>query len=225
VKSFVNRILLSGKALAKRMLIPVLNRRFSKGIEGFSSPYKLHLGCGYHRLAGWVNIDFIDTPAVDLKWNLSLPVPLNDNSCRFIFHEHVLEHFELERGEQLLRECYRLLADEGVLRIAMPCLEKTVDEYLTGEWRAAAENTRHMPEVRSGAEYMNVIFRHWGHQWIYDETELKRVLKGIGFDRISVLQIGQSAHPELQDLECRTDSHLIVEAIKASGVSTLDVDK
>jgi predicted SAM-dependent methyltransferase len=216
VRSFVNRILLLGKALAKRMLIPVLNRRFTKGIASFSSPYKLHLGCGYHRLTGWVNIDFIDTPAVDLKWNLSLPIPLGDSSCSFIFHEHVLEHFELERGEELLQECYRLLKQGGVLRIAMPCLKKTVDEYLTGDWQEAIENTRHMPAVRSGAEYMNVIFRHWGHKWIYDETELKRVLEGVGFDSFSVSQMGQSVHAELQGLECRTDSHLIIEATKTN---------
>jgi len=54
---------------------------------------------------------------VDVWWNLGQPIPLPDGSCRYIFQEHVLEHFVLPRGLLLLNECHRLLGPGGVYRV------------------------------------------------------------------------------------------------------------
>ncbi len=208
-----NRLRHSAKAAAKRLVMPLLETRFRHGIRPFAAPYSLHLGCGSHHLDGWVNIDFIESPAVDLWWNLGLPLPLPDASCRFIFHEHVLEHFELSRGLELLRECRRLLAPGGLLRVAMPSLDDMLEKCANGEWET--HGSAHMPEVETRAEYLNILFRYWGHRWIYDHDELRRRLREAGFRDIADQELRQSTHMELRGIEYRDNSLLICEATKA----------
>ncbi len=200
------------RQIAKALVLPLLAQRFRRSMAAHQKPYLLHLGCGYNKLDGWVNIDFISTSAVDVSWNLGQPIPLADESCSFIFHEHVLEHFELERGLALLKECHRLLKKGGVLRVAMPCLDTMVTAYNDGNWEV--KESAHMPEVKTGAEYMNVLFRNWGHQWIYNQAELERRLKEVGFQIMQRRQSGESDYHPLQSLECRIDSDLVVEAVK-----------
>lgn len=43
-----------------------------------------------------------------------------DNTFDFIYSEHVLEHFFLDEACDLLKECYRILKPNGVIRIIVP---------------------------------------------------------------------------------------------------------
>jgi predicted SAM-dependent methyltransferase len=198
----------------KALALPPLRARFRRDIRLFTAPYRLHLGCGSYRLQGWVNIDFIHSPAVDVWWNLGWPIPLPDGSCRYIFHEHVLEHFELWRGLDLLRECHRLLQPGGVLRVAMPSLDHMLALCASGDWRT--HRSPHMPETKTRAEFLNMNFRYWGHQWIYDREELNRRLREAGFRAIVDVERHRSDHLQLRGVEHREDSLLICEAIKTA---------
>lgn len=92
--------------------------------SSFDYPYKLHLGCGNIKLSNWINIDGDPlVEAVDIVWDLSKPIPLNDKSCQLLYCEHFLEHLDIDQGLCFLAECHRLLKDDGVLRIAVPSLE------------------------------------------------------------------------------------------------------
>lgn len=120
----------------------------------------------------------------------------------------------LPRGIDLLRECHRVLAPGGVLRVAMPSLDDMLEKCANGEWKN--HHGAHMPEVSTRAEYMNVMFRNWGHQWIYDYDELRRRLHEVGFRDIVAQHIQQSEHAELRGIENRDDSLLICEATRAN---------
>lgn len=214
----VSRSSVLPKRIIKSLAVPFLRARFKRGVRGFPAPYQLHLGCGSHHLDGWINIDFIRTPAVDLWWNIGWPVPLKDDSCQYIFHEHVLEHFELRRGLELLRECHRLLRPGGILRVAMPSLDHMLAQCASGEWRS--HRSPHMPAVATRAEFLNVNFRHWGHQWIYDGEELHRRLREVGFEAIRDVERHQSECDALRGIEYRADSLLICEAVKTDDART-----
>jgi predicted SAM-dependent methyltransferase len=88
---------------------------------------KLNLGCGNAKLSDWINVDI--NPGADVITNLRNGLPFKDNTFQFIYSEHVLEHFSYTEAQMILRECYRVLSDQGVMRIAMPDLDYLVRKY------------------------------------------------------------------------------------------------
>ena len=75
---------------------------------------RVHFGCGDDRLAGFVNIDYRPTPAVDVAMDLSLPC-LTDGSVSLAFSNAFFEHlYRPARGPHLQR-VRRALAPGGAL--------------------------------------------------------------------------------------------------------------
>lgn len=202
--------------LSVKFARPVLARLARRKLRRFPRPYKLHLGCGSVRFDGWINVD-LDwrDDAVDLAWDLTAALPLEDASCQMIYCEHVLEHFPIEQGVSFLRDCHRVLQDGAVLRVAMPSLDVILEKAVASDWRN--QDWLSWPEyqfIRTRAEMLNVCFHWWGHQWLYDREELHRRLQEAGFSRIEDVAWGESSTPELENRETRKDSLLICEARK-----------
>jgi SAM-dependent methyltransferase len=82
---------------------------------------KLELGCGTAPTAGFVHHDKRKhAPHVDVAHDLDvLPWPWADGSCDEILGLDVFEHLHL-MPEQWLRECHRVLAVNGILRLRVP---------------------------------------------------------------------------------------------------------
>ena len=174
---------------------------------------KLHLGSGTIRLDGWVNID-LETPQADVHYDIRRGLPLKDGAARLIYHEHVMEHITVDEGAACLRDWHRLLEPGGVLRIATPDLAYVIERY-NGDWKNQA--WLRLPEyafIKTRAEMVNTAMRWWGHQYLYDGEELERRMREAGFTTIRRCELNQSTVPELQHLETREDSTLILEAVK-----------
>lgn len=92
----------------------------------------LNLGCGKHYSENkeWTNLDFVSHSTHVIQHNLLAGVPFEDNSFDLVYHSHVLEHFNEDDGKAFMKECIRVLKPGGVVRIAIPDLEKIVREYL-----------------------------------------------------------------------------------------------
>jgi predicted SAM-dependent methyltransferase len=185
-------------------------------VEQLPRPIKLHLGCGTNYLPGWFNVDAnARLERLDLAWNINLGLPLPDACCELVYSEHVLEHFPVERGVELLRECRRVLRPGGTLRIAMPSLAHVLAKYTSDDWRDQDWLT--WPEfqfIETRAEMVNVSLRWWGHEWLYDHEELHRRLREAGFTEIADAPWGESTLEGLRGLETRRDSLLVCEARK-----------
>lgn len=71
---------------------------------------KLHLGCGKDVREGWVNLDLIPAPGVDVAADLDAcaetPLPFEDNSFDEIFASHLLEH--IKNPLPLMQELHRI---------------------------------------------------------------------------------------------------------------------
>jgi len=82
---------------------------------------KLELGCGTAPTPGHVHHDRSrHSPHVDVVHDLNeLPWPWEAESCEEILALDVFEHLHL-MPEQWLRECYRILAVGGILRLRVP---------------------------------------------------------------------------------------------------------
>ena len=109
---------------------------------------KVNLGCGTLPLDGWVNLDMVALPGVDVVHDLDVvPWPFKDGEAEEISAEDVFEHV----GDPLafMAECWRVLAPGGHLRLRTSywksesaftdpthkrfCTELTFDYWCPGE--------------------------------------------------------------------------------------------
>ena len=84
---------------------------------------KLNIGCGNNKKAGYVNIDV--EPACNPDQVLDIcqtPWPFPESSVEEIVLCHVLEHVGRtpEEFKSILRELYRVLQPDGLLKITVP---------------------------------------------------------------------------------------------------------
>ncbi|MBW8190826.1 glycosyltransferase [Neiella marina] len=196
---------------------------------------KLNLGCGADQKEGWINIDSGDhfgQQGLDIVHDLATGIPFPSNSIDFIFHEHFIEHLTREQGKALTQECFRVLKPGGVLRIACPDLRQAVLDYLNDEIKTREEFVKYCSHWmdKSNAEILNLSMREWGHQYIYDEEDLTKLLREVGFSEAAIrrAEVGKSDFSELASLETRKDS-LVIEAVvggerEASAPSDTSVD-
>lgn len=194
---------------------------------------KLQIGCGKHFLPGWLNADYHPKTRDVLHLDATRRLPFEDAAFDYVFSEHMIEHFTFPQGQDLLRECFRVLAPGGVVRIATPDLAFLVDLYRPDE-----PATRERPALQSEflghfldteikrrasdapRDYdtflINKFVRAWGHQFIYDEKTLRYAMKEAGFGEVVRCELMQSAHAELRDLEHvqrKPAGHLALESV------------
>lgn len=215
MKALVKKLYRDYRSVQEKARLPRQRRLVAQQLSAHRHPYQLHLGCGLIRFDGWINIDADQGSVADIIWDLAKGIPVADSSCALIYSEHMLEHLTVEQGRQFLIECHRALQTGGTVRIAMPSLDVLVEKSHSGKWRE--QDWLMWPEyqfVQTRAEMMNMFFRAWGHQWIYDTEELHRRLREAGFSKITNAEWGRSSISGLNGRETRKDSLLICEARK-----------
>jgi len=152
---------------------------------------KLCLGSGAYQLpqsAGWSNWDEDPETPADRHVHVP-PIDLADGSVDEIFMGHLLEHFEPDEGDELLRECYRVLRPGGRLAVVVPDTRAVLEQYFLGQ----AERPRLRVEVPAGrvwdlgdldavcAVFLYSTIQPSRHRWSYDDRSLRYALHKAGF--------------------------------------------
>ena len=174
---------------------------------------KLHIGCGDIYLDGWVNID-LESETADIRHDLRTHLPFEDNSVDFIYSEHFIEHLSFEEGLQCMQDFYRVLKKGGVIRIATPNLRYLLFKYFFFWKNQDWIKTYKYEWLETPAQMINLCFREWGHQHLYDKQELLRLFHRAGFLDCTKQRRKKSNFSELKNLETRKDSRLVLEAVK-----------
>lgn len=180
----------------------------------------LNMGCGGNIKAEFCNLDYFWRPGVDVVWDVTRGLPFADGYLGGIFTEHMIEHLAFEQTQNLLNECYRVLAPGCTLRIVMPDGEIYLSEYAKhrrGEPidmpyadRDKQNNSRATPMYS-----VNVIFRHHGHLFIWDAETMAAELAAAGFVAIEKQQFMTGRDEALLiDSPYRRIESLYVEAVK-----------
>lgn len=165
---------------------------------------KLHIGCAYYMLSGWFNAD-IDCKNGSYFLDAGREYPFPDKSFKYIFSEHLFEHLTFKQGVNMLKECHRILTDDGCMRIAMPNMEFLMDLYFNPDKEINKAYIRwstntFLPDVKNlyeeneyQSEYViNNFFRDWGHQQLHTPHEFELLAYKCGFQNIRRCQVGES---------------------------------
>ena len=209
---------------------------------------KLNLGCGPVQPTGWVNIDashrarlasmlpWLDgllvrlgmLPATEFNpgvkiHDLRRSLPYGDNTVAAIYAGELWEHFEYDDAVRLTRECFRVLASSGVLRLCVPDGQVFWREYLDllDEALAKPREDRDVEQIRERVGfYFETIYtrklwmRFMGHfhKWQYDEAQLIDLFESCGFLDVERMVYRHSRIDGIDAVE-RWD-FLIVEGVK-----------
>ncbi len=119
----------------------------------------LNAGCGNKFHPDWHNVDMTSGSPDVLTANLLNGIPFPENHFDVVYHSQVLEHFPKEKAGGFLKECYRVLKPNGIIRVVVPDLENIVNEYT----KLLRENIEH-PSDMSAAHY------NWIMLELYDQT-------------------------------------------------------
>lgn len=197
-----------------------------------SNEIKINIGSGLSGIAGWHNLDNSPTITLSriplLKSWLKAPawprdvkrcdvrkgLPFSSGSVRYIYSSHTFEHFTNPESLAIARECFRVLAPEGVLRIVVPDLERMVNEYLADPKPSAAQTL--LSRMSLNHSLQDVIHPGSNHSQMFDSKALIHLLHEAGFERVQASSFGESAIPEIGqiELEVRRRESIYVEARK-----------
>jgi len=79
---------------------------------------KLHIGCGRDIKKGYVNLDFLNQPGVDVVHDMNkLPWPFKDNTFDEVYGEHILEHVDLI---STMKEIHRICKKGALIKVRGP---------------------------------------------------------------------------------------------------------
>jgi predicted SAM-dependent methyltransferase len=156
-----------------------IRRSVRKSIKSLKKPIRLDLGSGRSKPPGFVGIDLLLQPRIDLIHNLEEGLPFPADSLTEIRASHVLEHLPHRLAPRLLNECYRVLIPGGKITIKVPDLQKVLEGFLN------------LPEQKRWDTAWEWIFgsqKREGqfHKTGFTRTRLAGLLKEVGFQEITI---------------------------------------
>jgi len=166
-------------------------------------------------MEGWINVDNQPYEGVDVVLDVTLGLPFEN--VELVFAEHFIEHLSLDDARNFLRECRRVLADDGILRLSTPNLDWVWStHYHPDLWESGVDPVN---ECFS----LNRAFRGWGHQFLFNRQTLDAMLRDVGFAEMTWCRYGESSHDALRGIEKHETwvdtpelPHVLV--VEASGV-------
>jgi predicted SAM-dependent methyltransferase len=136
---------------------------------------KVHIGCGFINIEGWVNIDARAMPHVHIHTESIELDEFADGAVAEIYLCHVLEHFSFAEVEHLLRVFHRKLAPGGTLRLSVPDFDLLLQVYRdTGDLDVISM------ALMGGQDY---AFNF--HKNVFNATRLQQLLLAAGFSSVN----------------------------------------
>jgi predicted SAM-dependent methyltransferase len=137
--------------------------------------------------------------------NLEYGIPLPDQCVDFLYSSHFLEHLKPNVAKRLLREAYRALKPNGLIRLVVPDLGFAIKLYCQGDKIRMLNNYFFVDQDDS-------FFA--AHKYMYDWDLLKFALEEAGFCSIRQYSFQEGELPDLSILDNRPEDSLYVEARK-----------
>lgn len=181
----------------------------------------LNLGCGGATFDGWINVDEQYPHHVDVLWDIGKDLLsfVPDGTFDYVYSEHFMEHINRKAGLNLMKDSMRVLRKGGHVRIAMPDLDKVLNDYhQDNKHRDVHDSFKDFygELFYTRGELLDIAMRAWGHTYLYNEEDLILLLKAAGFTNVKRVKLNASEVPMLANRETRPveQSGLIAEGTK-----------
>ncbi|MGA1840855.1 MAG: class I SAM-dependent methyltransferase [bacterium] len=96
----------------------------------------LNMGCGSRFHPDWTNIDIVSYGPAVIAYDLRHGIPYSNCTFNIVYHSHLLEHLKKHEALDFLKECFRVLKPNGIIRVVVPNLEEITGIYLKALERA-----------------------------------------------------------------------------------------
>jgi predicted SAM-dependent methyltransferase len=175
---------------------------------------RLNWGCGEEPEPGWINSDIKDMPGIDIVADIRDGLPLQTSSIDYVVSIHALPEIPYDTLETALRELWRVLKPGGVLRLALPDLDKAIQAYLAGDsgyFLVPDEDARTI----GGKLIVQMTWYGWSRS-LFTHEFIEELCIRAGFSRVDTCSYMQTAseYPEIVELDSREKESLYVEAVK-----------
>lgn len=200
----------------------------------------VNIGCGTDAPDGWYNIDnsptilvsrvpalqkFLRTPAWPRnvrRHNVLKGMPFADATVDYIYSSHTFEHFTYAQSLTVAKDCFRILKVCGILRIAVPDLQKIVRDYLSDPEPLASH--RFIDRLLLHQTWQDIVHSGAHHSQMFDARSLVTLFHEAGFFDAQVSRFGESGIPDIAglELESRRGESLYVEAVKRPAIVPLN---
>jgi len=175
---------------------------------------RLNWGCGSWTPAGWINSDQKEGPGVDISCDIRNSLPLEDESMDYVVSIHALPEVPYPELVPVLKELRRVLKTGGVLRLALPDLEKGIQAYQRNDrdyFLIPDEDARSV-----GAKFITQMIWYGYSRMLFTFDFIEELLLKAGFKRVSRCRYKEthSFHQDIVELDNREQESLFVEAIK-----------
>lgn len=175
---------------------------------------RLQIGCGKFPRPGWINTDNKVRPGVDCVADLRADLPFADGTFDYAAAIHVLPHVPLAALAPALARIRRVLKPDGVLRLALPDLERALDAFRRGDAAYFAVPDAQWKSL--GAKLVAQIVWHNDIRTPFTYDLAAEALRNAGYASAvrCAFRATRSRFPEIVELDNRENESLFVEATK-----------
>lgn len=159
-------------------------------MENNGNKIKLHLGCGERFIPGFIHIDARKFSHIDYVTSVDKLEMFEDNSVDLIYACHLLEHFRRNQTQDVLKEWFRVLKPNGILRLAVPDFEKLIEVYLK----------YNDLKLVLGPLVGKQDYPENTHYVVFDFPTLSKILKEVGFKKVDRYNWQDTIHKDYDDL-------------------------
>jgi len=182
---------------------------------------RLNLCSGSQRVPGYFGIDFL--AGADLQLDLEkVDLPFASSSLDAVVCMSAINYFSRARGQELVREVYRVLRTGGVCRMGVQDLRSLAERYVRGDReffdQKLADGRERFEGPTPGDKFAAWFYGYAvaGHpcKYFYDFESLAFLFRTAGFPLVERKGFGESRIAEVAQLDNRPDQMFFLEAVK-----------
>ena len=175
---------------------------------------RLNWGCGDVGVPGWVNSDLKEGPLIDITADIRNGLPVADKTFDYAVSAHALPMIPYPDLIPVLGELRRVLKVGGVLRLALPDLDRAISAYQRGD-RTYFLIPDSEVESLGGKLVVQMLWYGWSTTMFTAEF-IEELLEKAGFKRIEhcAYRRTNSPWPGILELDEREAESLFVEAFR-----------